>query len=484
MFLQSPDEKYKDFKTLSCSKIEELDCIFRELEHTPTGAHIIHIENKDPENLFCLSFRTLPDSSNGIPHILEHTVLCGSESFPVKDPFFAMTRRSLNTFMNAMTGSDFTCYPASSQVKKDFYNLFDIYLDAVFKAKIEKTSFLQEGFRLEFEKGEDPSTPLLFKGIVYNEMKGSLSTGESRMWVALLEELFPDLPYAYNSGGDPKEIPNLTYEQLIAFYKENYHPSRCLFFFYGDLPLQKHLDYIDEKALKGAERLPSLPPLAKQKRFKKGKHRTVPYSVQENENHEKKVMAAFGWLTCLLTEQEEVLALSVLDSILTETDASPLKQALLASELCTGAEGFLETEISEVPYVLVCKGCTKESVSEIEKIINDTLLELSLKPFSQEQIDAAIHQLELCRTEIATDHAPFGLTLFFRSALAKQHGCDPENTLKIHKLFGELREKVKDPMYLPSLLKKHFVENTHRVSITMLPDPNLEKKEKEEEDKA
>ncbi|MBS0627160.1 MAG: insulinase family protein, partial [Verrucomicrobia bacterium] len=267
-FLGHPGEKYKDFTALTCTKIKELDCFFRELVHTPTGAHIIHIENDDPENLFCLSFRTLPQNSRGAPHILEHTVLCGSKRFPVKDPFFSMTRRSLNTFMNALTGSDFTCYPAASQVEKDFYNLLDVYIDAVFYPELKKESFLQEGCRLEFEEASNPKTPLQFKGIVYNEMKGSLSSSDSRMWHAVLEALFPDLSYAYNSGGDPKDIPDLSYEELIEFHKTYYHPSRCLFFFYGNLSLKNHLDYITEKTLKDTLPLSPLPPIPRQPRFK------------------------------------------------------------------------------------------------------------------------------------------------------------------------------------------------------------------------
>jgi Zn-dependent M16 (insulinase) family peptidase len=177
-FLQKLQETYLDFKVLRCTRIEELNCYFREIIHEPTGAQILHIENDDPENLFCLSFRTLPHNSRGAPHILEHVVLCGSKKFPIKDPFFSMTRRSLNTYMNALTGSDFTCYPAASQVEQDFYNLLDVYLDAVFQPQIKQLSFLQEGCRLEFTKPEDLNSPLQFKGIVYNEMKGAMSNPE------------------------------------------------------------------------------------------------------------------------------------------------------------------------------------------------------------------------------------------------------------------------------------------------------------------
>jgi Zn-dependent M16 (insulinase) family peptidase len=472
-FLLSAQDTYNDFVAITCQPIEELHCFFREIVHTPTGARIIHIENTDPENLFCLSFRTLPKNSRGAPHILEHTVLCGSKKFPVKDPFFSMTRRSLHTFMNALTGSDFTCYPAASQVEKDFYNLFEVYLDAVFSPELKKESFLQEGCRLEFEESQNPKSPLQFKGIVYNEMKGSLASADARMWHAVLEALFPDLSYAYNSGGDPKEIPDLSYEELIEFHKTYYHPSRCLFFFYGNLSLKNHLDYLEKTALKDVLPLSPLPPIPRQPRREKTLIKTLAYPASDDDATEQKTMVSFGWLTCPLTEQEEVLALSVLDSILADTDASPLKAALLESGLCTQADAFMDIEMSEVPYVITCRGCDEKDIDSLEDLLKKNLLLLSKSEIPPHLIEAAVHQLELSNMEIAGDHAPFGLTLFFRSVLAKQHGCDSLKNLQLHALFTQLLEKVKDPLYLPKLIEKHFVRNTHFVKVIMKPDSSL-----------
>ena len=233
------NEKYNNFIVTKNIPIEEIKVQLIELTHIKLGTQVIKIKNDDDENLFSLSFKTLPKDSKGSPHILEHTVLCGSKKYPVKDPFFSMLKRSLNTFMNAMTGSDFTCYPAATLVEKDFYNLLEIYLDAVFFPKLEKMSFLQEGHRLEFSSPQDASTNLIYKGVVYNEMKGSMSNPDNILMQKMFENLTPDLPYAYNSGGDPKKIPSLTYEELKEFHKNFYHPSRCLFFFYGNLDLKK-----------------------------------------------------------------------------------------------------------------------------------------------------------------------------------------------------------------------------------------------------
>jgi Zn-dependent M16 (insulinase) family peptidase len=480
-FLETVGAQYCDFLLTKVLPIRELNCTLKELLHIPSGAQVMHIGNEDPENLFCLSLKTYPRSSNGAPHILEHTVLCGSRKYPVKDPFFSMTRRSLNTFMNALTGSDFTCYPAASQVEKDFYNLLEVYLDAVFHPKLKEMSFLQEGCRLEFATAQNPQTPLEYKGIVYNEMKGSLASVDVRLWHALIRELVPDLPYAFNSGGDPKEIPNLTYSELIAFHETYYHPSRCLFYFYGNIPLKHHLDFIAEKALKNVPREPPIPPLPRQRRFLTPKQKTLHYPVNEDEDLVQKALCAFGWLTVPLIAQEDVLALTVLDAILVETDASPLKHALLQSGLCIQADGFIDTEMSEIPYIIVCKGVKEENAPALKNHLFASLRAIVEKGIPHALIEAAIHQIEFDRTEINGEHSPFGLTLFMRSGLAKQHGCPPENALTLHTLFENLLRKAEDPTYLPNIIQKYLIDNPHFVELLLLPDPKLNSKELSQE---
>ncbi|MCP5504171.1 MAG: insulinase family protein [Chlamydiales bacterium] len=463
-------ETYREFIFTKALPIEELQMILYELTHEPTGARVIHLEADDPENLFCLSLQTLPSDSTGVAHILEHTVLCGSKKFPVKDPFFSMARRSLNTFMNAMTGADFTCYPAASQVEQDFYNLLEVYLDAVFYPELKEMSFLQEGHRLEF----DPD--LMYKGVVYNEMKGSLSNPETRLWHEITKYLTPDLTYAFNSGGDPAEIPNLTYEGLKEFHATYYHPSRCIFFFYGNLSLEKHLDFIYKNALKGVEKLPPLEGIPKQKRFEKPIVKQGYYPAVEGKD-----FVSFSWLTTSIDNQEDALALAVLDSILMETDASPLKHALLKSGICTQADGYLDSEMSEIPYVIICRGCQENSSNEIKKLIFQTLEDICVKGISQDLIEAAIHQLEFSRLEITGDYGPFGLTLFMRSVLAMQHGCPPENSLSVYSQFKRLQLLVKNPGYLPGLIRKYLLENPHFLTYIFSADKTLEKRENDEE---
>ncbi|MEI8366541.1 MAG: insulinase family protein, partial [Parachlamydiaceae bacterium] len=392
-------QKYHHFKVSRVIDIPELQCHLVELVHTPSGAHVMYIGNDDPENLFCLSFQTIPTTSNGAAHILEHTVLCGSKNFPVKDPFFAMQRRSLNTFMNALTGSDFTCYPAATQVPKDFYNLLSVYIDAVFHPNLNELSFMQEGHRLEFADPTDHSSLLEYKGIVFNEMKGALSSSSARLHEAVNEALFPGLTYGINSGGDPKDIPSMTYQQLLDFHREFYHPSRCLFFFYGDMPLEGHLDFIEEKILKGISPVLPIPPIPLQTRFTEPRRLVKRYPIADDEEIENQALIAFGWLTCHILEQQELLALNILEIVLMDTDASPLKMALLRSGLCKQASCYMDGEISEVPVVISVKGCRAESADILESLIRETLAGIIETGIPLTSIENAIHQLEFHRSE-------------------------------------------------------------------------------------
>lgn len=469
-------ESYRNFRVTSRTDLPEIQATLVELVHEKTGAKLLHLATEDDENLFCISLCTRPSSSNGVAHILEHTVLCGSSRFPVKDPFFSMGRRSLNTFMNAFTGSDFTSYPASSQIKSDFYNLLDVYADAIFHPLLTPLSFLQEGHRLEF--AEDGS--LIIKGIVYNEMKGALASGEARLGEVLMESLFPTLTYGKNSGGNPREIPHLTHAEMKQFHRTFYHPSRALFFFYGNIPLEEHVDFLEERVLKDVSPLPPLAPLSMERPLLRKVVRTEHYPILASEGDiEEKTLVALGFLTASILDQEEVLALNVLDLVLMGTDAAPLKMALLKSQLCKVVDSSLEDEMSQVPYLILCKGCKNKAAPLIEKLISETLEKVAIEGFSPALVEGAVHQIEMSRKEISS---PYGLTLYFRAALLKQQGGKPEDALMIHTLFNRLRAKLKDGSYLPTLIRKYLLNNTHSALITMLPDTTLEKKEQQEEE--
>ena len=414
----SVGQTYHGFQVTKSLEIPELQCHLYELVHLPTNAHVMHIANDDPENLFCLSFQTLPERSDGVAHILEHTVLCGSKKFPVKDPFFAMIRRSLNTYMNALTGSDFTCYPAASQVPKDFYNLLEVYLDAVFHPNLNLLSFLQEGHRLEFENPKDPASPLVYKGVVFNEMKGVLSSASSRLSEEMHAALFPDNTYGTNSGGNPQLIPELTYEQLRLFHQKYYSPSRCLFFFYGNMNLEAHLDFITKHALEGVEKIPELPPIPPQPRFKEPRYLTSSYPISQEEDTEAKAYISFGWLTCHITEQEELLALHILEIILMDTDASPLKSVLLKSGYCKLISSYIDVDVAESPLIITLRGCNPEDADACEKLMRETLAQIADEGIPIVLVENAIHQFEFYRSEIAGEHFPLWLIIIHAFSIA------------------------------------------------------------------
>lgn len=470
MELLAVGEKYKGFIVKRSVPIPELQVTLLEIEHIGSGAQIMHIIADDEENAFSLSFQTRPDSSNGVAHILEHTVLCGSEKYPVRDPFFSMTRRSLNTYMNALTGNDFTCYPAASQVEKDFYNLLDIYIDAVFHPKLHKYSFKQEGHRLELTDADK----LEIKGIVYNEMKGSLASANARLAEKLNELLYPDVTYGKNSGGAPSEILNLTHEELCEFHKTYYNPSRCLFYFYGNIPTQKHLDFIGEALLDKVKKVDPLPPVPKQPRFTKPVRAVDYYPAEATDTPEENSIVTVAWLTCDVLHQEDLLALCLIDSCMMDTDASPLKRALLDSKLCKQVFMTVDPDNAEVPIAVSFKGCDAKNAEALEKLLLDQLTLIAKEGIDHDNLESALHQLELHRSEITGDGFPFGLTLFIRAALLKQHGALPENGLMIHTLFEKIHNNIlSNPKYLTNLIEKYFLKNPHRVTLTMAPDHNL-----------
>ncbi|MBO6850448.1 MAG: insulinase family protein, partial [Marinobacter sp.] len=237
------------FEKLRSHQIGTLNVTVEEYRHRKTGARHLHLAADNDENVFFVALRTFPMDSTGVAHILEHTALCGSERYPVRDPFFMMIRRSLNTFMNAFTSSDWTAYPFASMNRKDFDNLLSVYLDSVFFSKLDPLDFAQEGHRLEFDKPEDPSTDLVYRGVVYNEMKGAMSSATSQLWQNLSSHLFPTTTYHYNSGGEPDHIVDLEYEDLVKFYRHHYHPSNAIFATYGDIPAHEHHERFEELAL-------------------------------------------------------------------------------------------------------------------------------------------------------------------------------------------------------------------------------------------
>ncbi|SDU62197.1 insulinase family protein [Desulfobacula phenolica] len=458
--------------------LETIDSLMVQLEHIKTKARHIHILNKDKENTFGVFFRTVPQDSSGVAHILEHTVLCGSKEFNVRDPFFSMIKRSLSTFMNAFTASDWTMYPFSTQNPKDYYNLMNVYLDAAFFPRIDELSFKQEGHRLETIETEDKDIELEYKGVVYNEMKGAMSSPAQVLGRSLLASLYPDTTYRYNSGGEPSEIPTLTWENLKDFHAEYYHPSNSYFYTYGNLPLEETLLFIGKKVLDKFERLDIDSKVPSQPRWDTPRKATQAYAYSDPEDLSKKYQACVAWLTCDIKDSFEILVLTVLEQILLGNSASPLRKALIDSNLGTAlsdSTGF-DSDNRDTLFTCGLKDITKDSVKQVEDIIFSTIEKLADKGIDQNLIDSAIHQIEFHRKEITNTPYPFGIKLLLSFAGTLIHDGDPVSCVNIDDDLDKLKKQIKKGLFLEKKLRQYFLENSHRVLFTLEPDTTLEQK--------
>ena len=479
----APDDLIGGYRVKKIDYLKEMDAFLYQLEHMPTGAKHIHISNKDTENTFAVGLKTVPTDSTGVAHILEHTVLCGSKKFPVRDPFFSMLKRSLNTFMNAFTSSDWTLYPFSSQNKKDFRNLMDVYLDAVFFPNIDELSFKQEGHRLEVESnGQNPDDfTLVYKGVVYNEMKGAMSSPYQVLVRSLMNALYPETTYRFNSGGDPKEIPRLTHEQLKTFHQRHYHPSNAFFYTYGNMSLVEHLGLIQEKALKYFNKIDPDTVVPPQPRWDKEKNVSYTYALSKSEDPEKKCQAGLAWLLADVLESFDVLGLILLERILLGNAASPLRKALIDSGLGTALSDGTGYDHENRDTLFACglKDVTKTDGEKIRDIILKTLEDLAGTGIDDSLIESAIHQLEFHHKEVTNSPYPYGIQLLMFFAGSWFHGADPSRELQFDDDIAKIREAVKKGGFFENLIRKYFLDNFHRVLFTLVPDLDMEERENE-----
>lgn len=466
-----------DFEWVRSEKISSLNLTVEEYRHRRTGAQHFHLASDHPENVFLVAFRTVPMDSTGVAHILEHTALCGSERYPVRDPFFMMIRRSLNTFMNAFTSSDWTAYPFASQNEKDFYNLMDVYLDATFFARLDELDFAQEGHRIEFEDPANPDSRLVYKGVVYNEMKGAMSSPVNSLWHGLCEYLYPTSTYHYNSGGDPEHIPELRYEDLQNFYRTHYHPSNAIFMTFGRLPAHRHQQRFEERALARFGRLDKVIAANDEQRLTTPVTAELSYALDDDGAGDK-THIVLAWLLGHSTELEALLKAHLLSGILLDNSASPLLHALETTKLGTAPSPLcgLEDSNREIAFVCGLEGSRPERADQVEKLVLDLLEEVAQHGVPQEMVDAALHQLELHRREIGGDSYPFGLQLILGALPAAIHRGDPVAALNLDPVLARLREEIKDPEFVPRMIRSLLLDNPHRVRMTMKPDPDLSRR--------
>jgi Zn-dependent M16 (insulinase) family peptidase len=478
--LPLPGTRLGSFLAQENRPLAELNLTAVTLLHEPTGARLLHLACEDPNNVFAVGFRTPPPDSTGVAHILEHTVLCGSQKYPVRDPFFAMLKRSLNTFMNAMTSSDWTLYPVASMNRKDFYNLMGIYLDATFFPLLREQDFLQEGHRLDFADPNDPAS-LMIKGVVFNEMKGAMADPSSLLGRRLNAALFPTNCYGQNSGGEPLEIPELTWEQLRAFHKNYYHPSNSWIFTYGNLPVEGHLEQIERLALSRFERQDVASVIPLERRLTTPVRSTETFPVGADDKLQQRSMVQMAWLTCPIEDTFERAATGILANLLLGNPAAPLYQALIESGLgrnLAPGTGYHD-DYRDTFLAAGLQGTDPEKMPVIEALILDTLARVADEGFQQERIAAALHQYEFANREVTGDQYPYGLGLMMRLFGPWLHADDPFSTLMIDRNLERLRNAAASPEFFPHMIRRHLLDNPHRVTLLLRPDPGHSQREEQ-----
>jgi Zn-dependent M16 (insulinase) family peptidase len=466
------------FELIRVQAIPSLKIQFEEYRHIVTGAQHIHLAADNSENVFLVALRTVPMDSTGVAHILEHTALCGSEKFPVRDPFFMMIRRSLNTFMNAFTSSDWTAYPFASQNKKDFNNLLEVYLDAVFFARLDPLDFAQEGHRLEFATPDDSSSELTYKGVVFNEMKGAMSSINSTLWQTMSKNLYPTSTYHYNSGGEPADIPNLTYDEFKQFYKTHYHPSNAIFITFGDIPASEHQQRFQAQALHRFEKLDKHIAVTEEQRYSEPQYfeETYAYEAQKDSSGTKdKTHIVLAWLLGNSTHLEDSMSARLLASVLLDNSGSPLQKALETTDLGTAPSPMCGLEDSQLELCFACgiEGSNPDQADAVEAMVLQVLNEVAEQGLPYDQVAASLHQLELSQREISGGSYPYGLSLILTSLTSATHRGDPVSLLDLDPVLEKLKQQIKDPNYIKSLARKLLLDNNHRIRLVLKPDTEL-----------
>jgi len=429
--------------------------------------------------VFSINFRTTPKDSTGAPHILEHSVLAGSEKYPVKEPFVELLKGSLATFVNAFTFPDKTCYPVASQNLQDFYNLIDVYMDAVLHPLLSKETLMQEGWHYEIN---DPNEPLTYKGVVFNEMKGAYSSPDDVLETRVIESLFPKHLYGVDVGGDPRHIPDLTYENFRNFWETYYQPSNSFIFFYGNDDPEKRLKLMEGylKPYK-KKKVKSVVPLAKP--FRRPKKVEYEYDAGEDKDIDKKHYLVVNWKLPDTSDAVLNFSLRILGHILIGTPASPLKKALLDSGLGEDLAGIgMETEMRHFIFSTGLKGTRKRHAKKIEKLIMTTLESLAREGIDPDMVASSMNTVEFRLRENNTGSYPVGIALMRRVLTTWIHDEDPFKLLAFESPLYEIKSRLAaDPHYFSKLIQTHLLDNAHRTILRLTPDPELGRRFDEDE---
>lgn len=466
------------FTLLREENVTEIKSVARLYRHNKTGAEVLSLINADENKVFGITFRTPPEDSTGVAHILEHSVLCGSRKYPVKKPFVELLKGSLHTFLNAMTYPDKTVYPVASQNLQDFYNLVDVYLDAVLFPLISEDTFRQEGWHYELEASQGP---LSFKGVVFNEMKGAYSSPSAVLGKASQLSLYPDNAYGVNSGGDPQAIPDLTYDYFKNFHARFYHPSNARIVFYGDDDPAERLRILDGY-LSQFDAITVESSVKPQPRFTAPRHLTKTYAAGPNDTG-RTGMVTVNWMMDRQSDDKVWIALAVLEYALLGTSAAPLRKALTDSGLGEGLTGSgIAEDFLQPMFTVGLKGIDENDAAKVETLVLETLERLAEKGIDRETIDASLNSVEFALRENNTGSFPRGISLMLRTMRAWLHGDDPIAPLTFEKALAAVKADVAAgvPIF-EDLIRTHLVDNQHRTTVLLKADTGQGEREAAEE---
>jgi hypothetical protein len=477
--------EHPSFEIVRTDDVPEYGAACTLYRHKKSGAELLSLATDDDNKCFGITFRTPPRDSTGVPHILEHSVLCGSRKYTTKDPFVQLLQGSLQTFLNAFTYPDRTCYVVASQNTKDFYNLINVYSDAVFhpRAVTDPMVHAQEGWHLELEKIDDPLT---YKGVVYNEMKGVYSSPDSLLQREAQQSIFPDNAYGVDSGGDPVVIPDLSFEQFRDFHSKYYHPANSRIFFAGDDDVSKRLEIMDEY-LSDFEDCPESKPGSRiewqAKRYAEPVTVRHPYPVSDKgEGGEPDThLTMTNWLLNdrPMTAMEEI-TLTVLDHLLTGTSSSILRKTLMESglgEAITG--GGLSDELMQATFSMGLKGVKPENVNAVEELVVETLRKVAKEGFADDAVAASMNTIEFQLREFNTGSFPKGLSLMLGSMSKWIYDRDPTEALKFEEPLAELKASIAagGSRVFKEMIREFLLENSHRTTVEMFPSKSLEEEQ-------
>lgn len=460
------------YEVLEQRRIEDIASDGYILRHKKSGARVCVISNDDDNKVFSIGFRTPPEDETGVPHIIEHTTLCGSDKFPVKDPFVELVKGSLNTFLNAMTYPDKTLYPVASYNEQDFKNLMDVYLDAVFHPNITKYQeiFMQEGWHYELES-ED--APLTINGVVYNEMKGAYSSPDEVLQTAIAQALFPDNTYSKNSGGDPDHIPELTYEHYLDFYHKYYHPSNSYIYLYGDMDVKERLEWMDRAYLSAYESMEIDSHIPMQKPFDAMKFVETTFPITDDDPEENNTYLSYNMVIADVLDPTLYQAFTVLDYVLVSAPGAPVRQALIDAGIGQDVYGSYENEMLQPFFSIVAKNANKGDKDRFVRIIEDTLQNLVENGLNKDSLLAGINSEEFRFREADFGQFPKGL-LYGLQCMESWLFDDKKPFIHLECLdtFEYLRNQISTG-YFEDLIRKYLLENKHGAVVVVAPQKGL-----------